>query len=775
MRIPWRCVHCPEKESAMRMKFSLRGPSGQAYGRLIYRFRWFILVGWTMLLLAGAPMASAVSSVLTNSGYKINSSQSSQVDSFLSSVLHAPTTQILAVFHSDTLLLSDSAYQRALQAFETRASRLVHVSSVTVEGIGQDGRTTVIALSFNQGADAVASRLADVRALLPHTGPVQAFLTGDAAISDEIQRDSQQDLETAELVALPLTLLVLLLVFGSVIASCIPLILATVAVSSTLASISLLTRLQPVNIFAQSMTTILGLGLSIDYSLLVLRRFREELAGNSVGDAIARTMATAGSAILLSGLIVATGFTGLMLIDIGVMFSFGVAGIMVSLIAVLAALTLLPALLSVLGQRVNAWRVPGAASLVRLLTGRSLRRTQEALSASVWQRWAFLVMRRPLVSAVLASLFLLGLSWPMLALSPGLPGAEALPASSEARRGMALVQAQFPLFKSDPVFVVARTADTSPMLAARNLAHLARLATWIAGQPGVVSVTGLTNPPAGAVAEGGRLSTAQLLQAESSGEYQRMPALRALVATTTAGDTTLLTLRVSTPAGSPADQALIDRLRAPAPQATIRLVTLVGGTRVTTLDFDRALYQNFWRALLFILLTTYILLFSAFRSALLPLKAIMMNVLSVGAAYGVLVFVFQQGHGAQALSFTPDGFLDRFIPLLLFSVAFGLSTDYEVFLLSRVREEWQRTGENMSAVARGLEKTGSMITSAALFFVIVSGSFVFTSLIVTKELGLGISVAVLVDATVVRCLLVPATMRLLGRWNWWSPRFTRRA
>lgn len=260
-----------------------------------------------------------------------------------------------------------------------------------------------------------------------------------------------------------------------------------------------------------------------------------------------------------------------------------------------------------------------------------------------------------------------------------------------------------------------------------------------------------------------------MLEFYATGQYAFSPALRSLVASTTHGDTTLLVIKPSSQAGSDADQALIDRLRAIDPGVREGFVTQVGGARAINLDFNRELYGNSARALVFILCSTYLLLLLLFRSIILPLKAIVVNLLSLGASYGSLVWVFQWGHLSQVLGFSSDGSVDRFIPMVLFVTLSGLSMDYETFLLSRIREEFRRTGKNTIATANGLQKTGGIITHAALLFMLVSASFLVTNLTITKQLGLGITVAVLVDATLVRCLLVPATMRLLGQWNWWFP------
>jgi RND superfamily putative drug exporter len=364
------------------------------------------------------------------------------------------------------------------------------------------------------------------------------------------------------------------------------------------------------------------------------------------------------------------------------------------------------------------------------------------------------------------SALLLALGWPIISLNPGTPDGRSLPAGSEARQGYDILNDQFPGVNDYPVLITAQTSDGSSVLTDANLRKVDALTTWLTAQEHVTGVTSVTQFPSGP--QGAALPKEQLLALLSSGQYQQNPGLAKLVASTTADDTAIITVKTDAALNSTQARDLVNELRANRAEGQ-GLTVQVGGFQAVTQDFNDYLYGNFPKAILFILGATYVLLLLMFRSVFLPLKAILMNVLSVSAAYGVLVLVFQWGYGSGFLNFTPLGFIDSTIPILLFCVLFGLSMDYEVFLLSRIREEWLKTKNNRYAVARGLEKTGGVITNAALLFIIVTGSFTFTSVITTKEIGLGMTVAVVVDALIIRTLLVPATMRLLGRWNWWLP------
>jgi RND superfamily putative drug exporter len=745
---------------------------GLAYGRFVYRARWIILALWLIALLASVPFAAKVGSVLTGGGYDFNQSESTHVSNVLTDTLHQPPAQLLAVFQASDTATNDPNYQNEVSDFVARVQAFPHVTSVAVSpASGKDGHTLLVMINFDHGPDAVQSQLADFRKLLPAQGPstpAKVYLTGNPAVYDAFTSITQHDTESAEQHALPLALLVLLIVFGTVAAAAMPLILALVAVPIALAIVYVIALHSQTSVFVLNVASIVGLGISIDYSLFMTRRFREELAkGRSVREAVGWTIATAGEAILFSGLTVMIGFSGLMLIGIQFMTSFGLGGALVVLASVIAALTLLPALLAVLGPRINSLRVP----LIGRLTSPDPTKEQDERQG-FWHGWALAVMRRPVLIILAVVVVLVGLGWPIFSISIGTPSATSLPKSSEARKGLDILGAQYPSSNDNPVLMLAQTSDGGSILTPANLEKLEYLSQWLSVQPHVTSVTSLMQPPAAPGSSSPRapeLTAPQLVTLYSTGAYKTNPALAPLVASTTSAGTTVLTVTTDAAIDSTAGKQLIDTLRAGDQAAARGLHVSVGGFQAISLDFNRYLYGNFPKAILFILLATYVLLLLMFRSALLPLKAIVMNVLSVSASYGVLVFVFQQGHFSNILGFETTGFLDSTIPILLFCILFGLSMDYEVFLLSRIREEWLRTRNNRYAVARGLEKTGGVITNAALLFVIVAASFAFTSIIVAQETGLGMTVAVIVDATIIRTLLVPATMRLLGRWNWWLP------
>ncbi|MFI5273832.1 MAG: MMPL family transporter [Ktedonobacterales bacterium] len=736
---------------------------GLAYGRRVYRLRWLILALWALTFLAAAPFAVRLPSVLTGGGYTFNNSDSVKVQTIAERQLHQPVAQVSVVFQSATTPASDPAFQAEVQRFAARAQSFAHVSGVMPGITGQDGRTVLVAVNFNEDADHLEQHLAAFRTLIPSSGaatPARAYITGDVAVYDEFNSIAQQDTEKADGAALPIALIVLLVVFGTLAAAFIPVLLALVAIPVALAAIYVIALHTETGIAVLSIASVIGIGISIDYSLFLVRRFREELGrGRAVPDAIGWTVATAGEAIFFSALTVMVGFVGLLLLGIPVLSSFGVGGVLVVAAALLGALTLVPALLSVLGTRINALRLP----LIGRITAAGRGETG-AESGGFWHRWALGVMRRPVLIIAGVAVVLVALGWPITQLAIGIPSVSSLPASSEARQGAEIIAQQYPETTRPSIYIIAQTPDGSSVLAPDNLARIEALTAWLARQPhvsGVVSLTHLPDEP--------QLSAPQLSALYASGAYQQNPVLAQFVAQNAAGGTTLLTAVSDTRLDSVAGKQQIIDLRHGDTAAADGLRVYVGGFQAISLDFNGYLYGNFPRTILFVLLVTFLLLLLMFRSLLLPLKAVLVNVLSISAAYGVLVWVFQWGNLQHLLGYTSEGFVETTVPVILFCILFGLSMDYEVFLLSRIREEWLRTGNNRYAVARGLEKTAGVITNAALIFTIVTAALTFTTLITTKEVGLGMTVAILVDATIIRCLLVPAAMRLLGRWNWWLP------
>jgi len=579
---------------------------------------------------------------------------------------------------------------------------------------------------------------------------LHVLATGSPALHHDFTRMAEDDLRRCELVTLPLVLLLLLVVFGSLVAAALPLLVAALAVLLGIAGMLVLSHMTPVSVYATNLVTMIGLGVAVDYALFVVSRFREELRGGDVPGALGRTMATAGRAVLFSGGTVAVGFAGMLLVPIGALTSLGLAGAMVVGLAVIYSVTFLPALLAILGPRVDALRLP-------------LLRRRRADDEGVWHNTAVFVMARPwaVLLPVLAVLIVLGL--PMRALRLGMADPTILRPEAESRQGDELKRTAFPGGDTHPIVVVLEDRQRPPT-SARAIAQQYDLSRWLAGLPGVARVDSVVDLDP-------RIDRAQYQMLAALSPAVRPPSIDTAFRQMMGPHAALLV--VSTPLRPESEEArsLVRTIRTSHPPLDATL--LVTGQTAFDLDFIDVLARSAPVVTGFIVIVTYVVLFFLLGSILLPLKAVIMNFLSITASYGALVWIFQDGHFAGWLGFTP-GPIESPIPLIMFCVLFGLSMDYEVLLLSRTREEYERTGDNRHAVATSLERTGRLITGAAAIMAVVFFGFGVAHAVMIKAIGIGMGIAVVVDATIVRALLVPATMRLLGDWNWWAPAWLAR-
>jgi RND superfamily putative drug exporter len=732
-------------------------------GRLAHRRRWWIIAAWLALLAGAAPLLPGVSAALRPGGFVADWLETSRARQTLERELDFPPSAVVVVFHSETLRAGSLEFERAAAEAVRDLPDAPHVRGlrshlVAPRQVSADGHTAFDVVLLDLPADDSPQALPGIEARLRHPDGLEVGLAGGPAFYGDVQFVSEEDLRRSELISLPLAALALLLVFGSVVAAAIPLVVGGAAVVGALGLVHLLATLTPMSIFVLNLTTLLGLGLGIDYSLLVTSRFREELARH--GDAVdaverslATTVATAGRAVFFSGSTVLLGLLGLAFFDFMMLRSIGIAGAIVVGLGVAAALTLLPAILAVLGPRIDWLRV------------RRLR--SDAGGDGRWARLARWVMDRPLAVFVPILVVLLALGAPFLSVRLNAPDASILPPSVPSRAAFDRLTAAFGEGEFAPIVLAVRT--TGPVTDPANIAALVDYSRRLAADPRVTRVESLVDVDP-------RLTTAQyqLLYAAPGGPPDR--AVADTLAATTRGDLTVFTVYTPYPSNDPSGRALVRDLRAasgplaPPPGVTV----LVSGGAADVEDVVAGILAEFPRTALFIVVATYLVLFVLLRSVVLPAKALVMNTMSIVASFGALVWIFQDGNLSAVLGFRPLGFVETTLPIIMFCVLFGLSMDYEVFLLSRMKEVWDRTGDNREAVARGLERSGRIVTSAALIVVLVAGSFTFADIVLIKALGLGIALAVALDATIVRALFVPATMRLLGRWNWWLPAWLER-
>ena len=750
-----------------------------AIGRFAYRRRRVVLAIWAAAFAAGLAASISLPGVLKGGGFTRPESPSQQAQRVMQERLGVGPTHLTIVFHSDGLDARSSEFRQAQDEALARLTieelpGLIEVQTAASTGsselISSDGRAALAVLAFNARLEPVQDQIPRIRELV-RSPVLRTYVTGEPAVYRDIEEVSASDLRTAESYTLPVAVLVLLLIFGTLVAAGLPVIGGGAAVTVTLGTFWVVGQFLDLSIFAMNAATLLGLAVGIDYALFMVGRFREELAaGRPVADAVEETVRHAGRSIFFSGLAVLVGLLGLMVIPYMSMRSIGFGGSLVVLFSVLSALTLLPALLGVLGGRVNAWRV-------------FWRPTREG---RFWRRWSGAVMRHPWPVLIGTVALVLVLAWPALRLTVDVPGATSLPTSTESRQGYDILTRDFDPSALSPVEVVLTWAGDPDPLSPANLARLHAFGNELAGMDGVAGVTsiatlpGVDSPQAlaayWAAIESGKLPGASdpsdvSLWQGMLGAQQRKAATRLLEGTTGDGVALFRVAPEALPASAEA-RALSVRIRDMAAPAGTRI--WVAGVPAGTHDYIHTLYSYFPWIVVFVIGVTGVVLLFLLRSALLPLKAVVVNTLSIAAAFGILVWVFQDGRFERLLRFDSTGAIEADLPILLFCSVFGISMDYEVFLLSRMREAWLETHDNQASVAFGLEKTGRIVTSAALIIVVVAGSFTLTSIVITKALGVGLAVAVALDASVIRILMVPAAMRLLGRWNWWLPAWLER-
>jgi RND superfamily putative drug exporter len=729
-------------------------------GGFSYRFRKFILAGALALTVILVALSGPLGGQFSSGGFSVPGSQSQDASNLLSRYFGNSATQLLLVFHSPKPDAASPAVQAKVNDSFRRLVRLPVTASVlsytnTRESIfiGDHGHDTFAVVNLKLSENAATTQLTHLKSYIDRPAGLQLYISGSAPIDALYNTALEAQLQHAELIALPISLILLFLVFGSVMAALLPLVIAGLAVPTSLAVIKILAAHFGMSIFVTNVATIIGLGLAIDYSLFFVKRFREEIPTHESAEAVRIATASAGKAVAVSGTAVAIGLISLILFPASALDSMGVGGVLVVAFTLLFALTALPALLGLLGPRVN-W----------LTLHRSLREAHRrpARTSSFWGWVARVVMRRPIAIALptAAVLLLLGTPFLHLQLSTGSDVANIPPGA--ARTGYALLNYEFPQAGGvdDLNLVLHYGAPLNQRLTETQQHQLGAYLSKLRAIPGVQGVTGALTPPPG-------VSRTTYLKQLALPASQRSSGLNSYLAGNIAGPIAQFEVANDYSPDSSRANTLVHRLRSLAgPPSTSALVT---GGGALSVDFLHAFGATIPWAVLLVVVVTMVVLFLTFGSVLLPLKAVLMSLISISAAFGAMVWIFQDGHLSNLLQFTPAGNITATTPVLMFAILFGLSMDYEVFLLSRIRERYCEVGDNREAVAHGLTVTGGVITSAALIMITVFSAFAAGDVLQIQTLGVGMAVAVAVDATLVRGIMVPALMRLLGRANWWAP------
>ena len=829
-------------------------------GVFAYRFRWAILLLWGMLLISSSFFAPGLSGKLKGGGFEGANSEAEKVQNLMSGEFGLSPATLTVVFTGDGIPARSEEFQKAQENALAGVRKLHDVRQVISYAgskdsgfISEDGTKSYAVVTSDISIDATRNVVDEVRSKV-RSDKLDTYVTGAPAVYQDLEEASNEDVKDAEKYAFPFAVIILIFAFGTLVAAGVPVLIGGASVVTALAALYFIAGIYDMSVFTLTLSTMLGLGLGIDYALFFVSRFREELEDYPTVEAVPRTVATAGRSIFFSGTAVLIGLSGLLFFPFMFMRSIGVAGAVVVFVSVLAALTLLPALLGVLGLRIN-----------RL----AIRRRSDGAGSAFWSRSAEVVMRQPLAVILLAAAILGTLLYPVGHMRVGIPEATVLPQKYESRAGDDILKRNFEYAALNPMEIVANFEDDP--LSVRGLSDTRELGESVSGADGVSRVeSAYTIAAAAAEDYAGRVADARnqarmeaaarvngLVQRqieeqtqnetdravnerhsqieatygavppgtearlraeirprverevrssegrirdeverrlakevdrkvpglpegisvdgkvtpEGVANFLKLPAarqsedLKDTLDTYVARDRTLL--RGVTEANPYTQDAYgaVDAVRAvEAPDGTS---FLVGGLSAGQKDFISSLYSKAPLAAAFVIGVTFLILLITFRSIFIPLKAVIVNILSLTASFGAMVFVFQDGHLSGLLDFTPLGFVDATVPILMFCTIFGVSMDYEVFLLSRIREAYENGDSNTASVAKGLVSTAGIITSAAAIIIVVTGAFAFSSVIITKAIGLGLAVAVFVDATIIRILLVPATMRILGDWNWW--------
>jgi RND superfamily putative drug exporter len=728
-----------------------------AWGRFVYRHRWPVLAFSIALLLASGFIAGRGGKL--ESGGFIETAESGRASRLIEQELPiVGGSTFTLIFSSDTLSARDPEFRAAVEAAlvplrtDPRVDSIISPYDTSLidptRQISKDGHAIAVDVAVKDTIDVARDYYPALRAKVT-SDKLKVQATGVLAINNGFNVVLFADLQRAEVVALPLALILLLIVFGAVVAALIPLGTGLLAVMSGIAGMFLLSHITGVSVYAQNVVTLIGLGVAIDYSLFVTSRFREEmLRGRSREDALAIAMSTSGRAVTFSGITVAIGLSGMLFYEGTFLPSMGLAGAIVVASAVFYGLTFLPALLALLGPRIDRWRVP---VFQPDRTGRGW-----------WHTIATAVMRRPLVVLIPTVAFILLAGSPFLHLRLASSDVRTLPTHEESRAAYDKLVSDFPGAGQNHIQVIVYYPSGNPLDRTR-VPQLQELSARLAKLPGVLQVQSAFSIDPHVF--GGTVP--DLATIYSLPRAQLPPQLQMVLRQTVGQHIVLFDVVASHALYSDEARQLVRDIRAiEPPTAGEKLVT---GFTAIDLDTVNFIVGRTPTAVAFVMLATIVVLFILLGSVVLPLKAVVMNLLSISASFGALVWVFQDGHGASLLGFEAAS-IDPSTPVIMFCIVFGLSMDYEVLLLSRIQEEYLRTGDNTHSVAEGLERSGRLITGAAAIMVGVFGAFGLAEILLIKAIGLGMALAVAIDATLVRALVVPATMRLLGDLNWWAPR-----
>ncbi len=748
-----------------------------ALGRATYRHRRWLPIAGVALVVGLNVWAATAGDQLSQGGWQIEGSEAARAEALVADRFGEQATSLIVI-------LADPDGDAASPEFQaTVAESVAPLTDEALVGeiltyadvgdpsfVSRDGTKTFALVRLDEEVEDAVDDAEHLAGLVDAPAGVDTIVTGIPLVQYEFNEAIEEDLFRAEVISLPIAMLILLAVFGTLVGAALPVIIAVLALPSAMAIIGLLAGVTEMSIFVTNVATMIGLALSIDYSLFTVSRFREELRHRSVADAVEHTMATVGKAVAISGIAVAIGLASLTVFESAALRSMGIGGVVTVLSTLVFGLTVLPALLGMLGPRVNRLRVPLPKSL------RLIEDDPDAADArqgrGYWARVANVVMRHPVAIAtpVLIVLIVAGLPFFGIQLSTG-GNLDDLPPTASVT-GFHVLEDEFPGGGADPIEVAVRYDEPIAPDGALDPTWISELEAYeadLAEVEHVNEISSVLDPPAGMDATVYR----QLIALPEEQRPAEAAGLSAWIDQWVREDVNRLEVFSTALPDSSEGRAVVDDVRAtPAPEGAEEVLT--GGLSSRSHDFMASFTESVPYAIAIVVGVTAIVLFLTFGSVFLPIKAVLMSLLSITASFGALIWIFQEGNLSWLLDFDPSGTIVASTPILMFAILFGLSMDYEVLLLSRIRERYLVTGDNTRAVAEGIGMTGGIITGAALIMVAVFGAFALSSVMVIKSLGFAMALAVLIDATIVRGILVPAFMRIMGSLNWWAPRWMQR-
>jgi putative drug exporter of the RND superfamily len=724
-------------------------------GHLLYRFRVIIILFWMAAIAASIPFLPHIMAPFKSTGFIADKADSTLAEAALDKKLgYNQNNRFIIVYYSRDLHATSSTFQKKIKDSLSELKNFprkyeIIYPSENPQQISKNKHAAYVMILIKSNTSLTPKLLEQFKTSIKPPKNMRMQIGGRQIFTQGINKQTQDDLYRADAIAAPLTGIVLLFIFGTIVAMLVPICLGGGCALIILTTLYFLGHLFVLSIFTLNLALLLGLCLSLDYALFIIFRFRSELrTNNSVQNALATTMATAGRAIFFSGIAVFISLSALLFFPINILFSIGVGGLVAVFMAVAIALTLLPAVLSVLGRRIN--RI-------------AIRNINKKASDThhLWRSLATTVVKHPLVFLFSSLAFLLCLSYSVLHVKFGISDFRIVPKQSESRLFFDEFKQHFHENELAPILLIVSTERHRILSKHRisQLYHFTRKLEKIKGIQRVDSI--VTTSP--------RLSKKQYQQRYQSSAIRKDKHLKQLLGTSTGKRFTLIRVFSKYEVNSDNNRTLIKQLKDLQPGKGLTLQ--VTGVPVQNFDVMQTVADVFPYAVVWVMALTYLSLLFLLRSVFLPLKAIFMNILSLAACYGVLVFIFQEGHFYQLLNFEPQGMLDVTLVIIIFCAIFGFSMDYEVFLLTRIQEHFKKTHDHQKSIIFGIEKSSRIITSAALIVICICGSFMTADVLMVKEFGLGIAVAIAVDAFAIRSILVPSTMVLLKNWNWYIPKW----